>query len=99
MKERKRERKEPHILRNKDEEDRECDRKRREYENKWRQKQGMETLADKESRLLTRGVHLHYKGRDNYKTCRNIRQREQIQNETPDKGSKFCENEFRMKHL
>ena len=28
---------------------------------------------------------LYYKGRDNYKSCRNIRQREWIQNETPDK--------------
>ena len=49
----------------------ECDRKRREYENKRRQKhRELETIADKEGRLLTRIVH-RMKGETTLQTITN----------------------------
>ena len=55
--EKEREKKEPQKLRNKDRKKRECDRKRRAYERRQKHRE-LETIADKESRLLTRRVHM-----------------------------------------
>ena len=77
--------------------------KRREYKIIGDKNRELETFADKESRLLTRRVHrmkgeTALQGRDNYKSCGNIRQREQIQNETPDKRLQILRERIQMKH-
>ena len=70
--------------------------KRREYKIIGDKNRELETFADKESRLLTRRVHrmkgeTALQGRDNYKSCGNIRQREKFRMKHLIKGSKLCE--------